>query len=53
MPFRNYNKFKQFIVETDCIGVYHYVDTNVAFEKFHENLKLAYDTIFQRHERER
>ena len=46
MSFKNYNKFKRFIVETDWADVYHNVDTNTAFEKFHEKLKLAYDRAF-------
>ena len=41
MSFKNYNKSKQFIVETDRTYVYDNVHTNVAFDKFHEKLKLA------------
>ena len=46
MSLKNYNKFKQLLAQTNRADVYRDAGTNVAFEKFHVKLKLAYDRAF-------
>ena len=46
MSFKNCNKFKRLIDETDWTDVYHNLDTNAAFNNFHKKLKWAYDRAF-------
>ena len=42
MSFKNYNKFKQLLAQTNWADVYR----DMAFEKFHVKLKLSYDKAF-------
>ena len=46
MSLKNYNKFKQLLAQTNWADVYRDAETNVAYEKFHAKLKLAYDRAF-------
>ena len=46
MNARNVNRFKQLIAECEWYDIFTNLDTNTAFEKFHEKLKSAYDTAF-------
>ena len=46
MSLKNYNKFKQLLAQTNWADVYRDAETNVAVEKIHAKLKLAYDRAF-------
>ena len=46
MSFKNCNKFKRFIDETDWTELIYNLDTNAAFNNFHKKLKWTYDRAF-------
>ena len=46
MNARNVNRFKQLIAECEWHDSFTHLDTNTAFERFHEKWKSAYDTAF-------
>ena len=46
--WKRINRFKQLIAEYEWQDIYGHLNANIVFGKFHERLKLAYDSAIHK-----